>query len=169
MRLLIQRVRRASVAIGGDAPLAGSGRDCWCCSASGATTRDEDIELPGGQSSSRLRIFDDEAGVMNLDVRADTRAKLLVVSQFTLHGLDAQGQPAVLYQGGPGRSLRTPDVRTVSARRSRAACGRRGRARANSAPTWQVELVNDGPVWRSGWIQKTRSETYLYQDEDAFT
>lgn len=66
MRLLIQRVREASVTIGG-----------VCCSRIGAgllvfvgvgtEDTDEDLEYLAGKLV-RLRIFDDEAGVMNLDL-----------------------------------------------------------------------------------------------------
>ena len=41
---------------------------------------------------TRLRIFDDENGVMNLDVR-QVGGEILVVSQFTLHASTRGGQP----------------------------------------------------------------------------
>ena len=81
MRLLIQRVKHASVTIDGKVrsrigagllALVGVGND------DGA----EDIEYLAGKLV-RLRIFDDEAGVMNLDV-VQTGGEVLVVSQFTL-------------------------------------------------------------------------------------
>lgn len=88
MRLLIQRVKHASVTIDGKVrsrigagllALVGVGND------DGA----EDIEYLAGKLV-RLRIFDDEAGVMNLDV-VQTGGEVLVVSQFTLQASTRKG------------------------------------------------------------------------------
>ena len=75
MRILIQRVRRASVSIGGILKSA-IGPGLLVFVGIEAEDGEEDIEWLAGKLT-RLRIFDDENGVMNLDVRQ------------------------VLYQGGP--------------------------------------------------------------------
>ena len=104
MRLLIQRVKHASVAIGGDVRsrieagllvLLGVGCD----------DTDEDIEYLAGKLV-RLRIFDDEAGVMNLDV-VQTDGEILVVSQFTLQA----GSPSCSAAGSP-RANSAPTCRS---------------------------------------------------------
>ena len=66
MRLLIQRVKHASVAIGGDVR-SRIGAGLLVLLGVGCDDTDEDIEYLAGKLV-RLRIFDDEAGVMNLDV-----------------------------------------------------------------------------------------------------
>ena len=80
MRLLIQRVKHASVAIGGDV-CSRIGAGLLVLLGVGCDDTDEDIEYLAGKLV-RLRIFDDEAGVMNLDV-VQTGGEILVVSQFT--------------------------------------------------------------------------------------
>ena len=103
MRLLIQRVREASVTIGG-----------VCCSRIGAgllvfvgvgtEDTDEDLEYLAGKLV-RLRIFDDEAGVMNLDL-LQTGGEVLVVSQFTLQASTPQrGNRPELHPCGPRARL----------------------------------------------------------------
>ena len=82
MRILIQRVRRASVSIGGILKSA-IGPGLLVFVGIEAEDGEEDIEWLAGKLT-RLRIFDDENGVMNLDVR-QVGGEILVVSQFTLH------------------------------------------------------------------------------------
>ena len=82
MRILIQRVRRASVSIGGTLKSA-IGPGLLVFVGIEAEDGEEDIEWLAGKLT-RLRIFDDENGVMNLDVR-QVGGEILVVSQFTLH------------------------------------------------------------------------------------
>lgn len=101
MRLLIQRVKHASVTIDGKVrsrigagllALVGVGND------DGA----EDIEYLAGKLV-RLRIFDDEAGVMNLDV-VQTGGEVLVVSQFTLQASTRKGnRPSYIHGGSRSR------------------------------------------------------------------
>lgn len=122
MRLLIQRVKHASVAIGGDIR-SRSGRDCWCWSAVGSDDGDEDIEYLAGKLV-RLRIFDDEAGVMNLDV-VQTGGEVLVVSQFTLQASTRKGNRPSYIHGG-SRSRFTAPLRAVCGPR-RGAAGAGGR------------------------------------------
>ena len=67
MRLLIQRVRRASVTIDGTLHSSIGAGLLLLVGIEEADTQ-EDIDYLAGKAS-RLRVFDDEAGVMNLDVR----------------------------------------------------------------------------------------------------
>ena len=59
----------------------------------------EDIEWLTGKIL-RLRIFDDEAGVMNLSV-SDIAGDLLVVSQFTLHASTRKGNRPSYIKAAP--------------------------------------------------------------------
>ena len=81
MRLLIQRVKRASVEIEGTVKGA-IGKGLLVLVGVTHDDTEEDLEYLA-QKLLKLRIFDDEQGVMNLDVQ-QVAGELLVVSQFTL-------------------------------------------------------------------------------------
>ncbi|MBQ1978390.1 MAG: D-tyrosyl-tRNA(Tyr) deacylase, partial [Alistipes sp.] len=81
MRLLIQRVKRASVEIEGTIKGA-IGKGLLVLVGVTHEDTEEDLEYLA-QKLLKLRIFDDEQGVMNLDVQ-QVEGELLVVSQFTL-------------------------------------------------------------------------------------
>ena len=98
MRLLIQRVKHASVAIGGDV-CSRIGAGLLVLLGVGCDDTDEDIEYLAGKLV-RLRIFDDEAGVMNLDV-VQTDGEILVVSQFTLQASTRKGNRPSYIKAAP--------------------------------------------------------------------
>ena len=88
-----------------------------------------------------LRVFDDEAGVMNRSL-AETGGGALVVSQFTLYGDTRKGRrPSWVAAARPEQA--EPLIEGfVAALRALGASVATGRFRADM----QVELVNDGPV-----------------------
>ena len=98
MRILIQRVRRASVTIGG-ALKSAIGPGLLVFVGIEAEDGEEDIEWLAGKLT-RLRIFDDENGVMNLDVR-QVGGEILVVSQFTLHASTRKGNRPSYIKAAP--------------------------------------------------------------------
>lgn len=140
MRILIQRVARAEVAVGGVCR-SRIGRGLLVLVGVCAEDTDEDIEYLAGKLV-RLRIFDDEAGVMNLDVR-QTEGEILVVSQFTLQASTRKGNRPSYMHAAP-EAVSRPLYERFTARVAEL-LGR-------SVPTgefgadMQVELVNDGPV-----------------------
>ena len=69
MRLLVQRVRSAAVDIGGER-CSEIGAGLLVLVGVGGDDTQEDIEYLAGKLV-RLRIFDDEAGIMNLDVKQE--------------------------------------------------------------------------------------------------
>ena len=81
MRVVIQRVNHASVRIDG-ALKSQVGKGLLILLGIESADTDEDISWLV-KKIARLRIFDDEAGVMNLSIK-DTDGEALVVSQFTL-------------------------------------------------------------------------------------
>ena len=90
---------------------------------------------------ARLRIFDDEAGRMNLSL-LDTHGQALVVSQFTLYADTSRGlRPSFTDAGEPARARELYE-RFVSELSYLGVPTRTGRFGAHMA----VELVNDGPV-----------------------
>ena len=150
MRLLIQRVKNASVSVGG-VELSRIGQGLLVLVGVGVEDTDEDMEYLAGKLV-RLRIFDDEQGVMNLDVR-QTAGELLVVSQFTLHASTRKGNRPSYFRAAGEAFARPMYERFVAA--LAAASGRPVRTGEFGADM-AVELVNDGPV--TIWIDSKNKE-----------
>jgi len=88
-----------------------------------------------------LRVFDDEAGVMNRSL-ADVGGQVLVVPQFTLYG-DVRRGRRPSWDGAAPPDVAAGRVEALArALEDRGADVRRGAFREHMA----VELVNDGPV-----------------------
>src|ERR671912_531186 len=139
MRAVVQRVSSASVTVGGDVVGAiGAG----LCVLVGVTHADDEaVAAKVADKIWNLRIFDDEAGVMNR-AAADLGAEVLVVSQFTLYGDTSAGRrPSWIAAARP--EIAEPVVdHVVATLRSFGATVATGRFRTEM----QVALVNDGPV-----------------------
>ncbi|MCD8313554.1 MAG: D-tyrosyl-tRNA(Tyr) deacylase, partial [Bacteroidales bacterium] len=88
MRVIIQRVRNAEVAIGGKVH-AEIGRGLMVLVGVEEGDTRQDAEWIAGKTA-RLRIFNDAEGVMNLSVE-DTGGDVLAVSQFTLTASTRKG------------------------------------------------------------------------------
>lgn len=150
MRLLVQRVRRASVDIGGER-FAEIGRGLLVLVGVGMDDTAEDVEYLAGKTV-RLRIFDDAAGVMNLDV-VQTGGEMLAVSQFTLMASTRRGNRPSYVGAAPeaiSRPLYEAFVRRVGELLGRpVAVGRFG-------ADMQVSLLNDGPV--TIWLDSKNKE-----------
>lgn len=140
MRLLIQRVSEASVSVGGELR-ASIGPGLLVLVGVGHDDGEEDIEYLAGKLV-RLRVFDDEAGVMNRDL-GQAGGEALVVSQFTLMASTRKGNRPSYIKAAPeavSRPLYEAFVRRVEELLGQAVpTGRFG-------ADMQVSLVNDGPV-----------------------
>ena len=150
MRVLIQRVLRSSVTIDG-VEHARIGRGMLILVGIEATDNDEDIEWLTGKIT-RLRIFDDPQGVMNLDVM-QTGGDILVVSQFTLHASTKKGnRPSYIRAARPEVSepLYEKFVQALET-----VTGKKVGTGVFGADM-KVELVNDGPV--TIWIDSRNRE-----------
>ena len=138
MRAVVTRVREASVTIDGACcGKIGNGFLVLLGVGPGDTEREADWLA---DKVCGLRVFEDEAGKMNLSLEA-VGGKLLVVSQFTLY--------ADLKSRRPGFSKAAkPDVAEPLYERFMAACEARGFAveRGRFGADMQVASVNDGPV-----------------------
>ena len=140
MRLLIQRVKGASVEIGG-AAWSRIGAGLLVFVGVGPDDGGEDVEWLAGKLV-RLRIFDDEAGVMNLDV-VQTGGEVLVVSQFTLQASTRKGNRPSYIHAAP-EAVSRPLYERFAARV--AELSGRPVATGRFGADMQVALVNDGPV-----------------------
>jgi len=99
MRALIQRVSEASVKINGQVKSA-IGKGLLVFIGIEDSDHDEDIAWLCGKIS-RLRIFDDADGVMNLSLQ-ETGGDVLLISQFTLHALVKKGnRPSYIHAAKP--------------------------------------------------------------------
>ena len=139
----MQRVTRASVTVrdeGADELVGRIGQGL--CALVGVTqTDDEAAAAKLAEKIWRLRVFDDDAGVMNLSA-ADLGAEILVVSQFTLYGDTRKGRRPSWVAAAPPEQAEALVDRVVDELRRLGAVVATGRFRADMA----VELVNDGPV-----------------------
>lgn len=139
MRALVQRVTRASVRV--DTELVGS-IDAGLLVLVGVTHTD--TEATAGKLAAKvahLRVFDDEAGVMNRSL-VDSGGSALVISQFTLYGDTRRGRRPSWAAAAPPEQAEPLVNAFVAALRGHALTVETGRFRADMA----VELVNDGPV-----------------------
>ena len=140
MRVLIQRVSEASVTIDGKEKSRIAHGLLLLAGFEEADT-DADLEVAVAKIV-KLRIFDDEQGVMNLSVR-DVDGNILAVSQFTLHAQTRKGnRPSYIKAARPERAEPMYE-RFVSLLETFM-----GKPVATGVfgALMQVSLVNDGPV-----------------------
>jgi D-tyrosyl-tRNA(Tyr) deacylase len=103
MRVVIQRVREASVDIDG-ATKGKIGHGLLVFVGIEECDTPEDAEWLCGKIA-RLRIFDDAGGVMNLPV-TDVGGEALVISQFTLHASTKKGnRPSYIRAARPEKAI----------------------------------------------------------------
>ncbi len=138
--MLIQRVKNASVSVGG-VELSRIGQGLLVLVGVGVEDTDEDMEYLAGKLV-RLRIFDDGQGVMNLDVR-QVGGEVLVVSQFTLQASTRKGNRPSYVRAAP-EAVSRPMYERFTARVAEL-LGREVPTGEFGADM-QVALVNNGPV-----------------------
>lgn len=139
MRTCVQRVSEASVTVGSEV-VGRIGPGLLVLLGVGQADTPADAEQLA-EKIAELRVFEDEAGKMNLNVK-DVRGGVLVVSQFTLWGDCRKGRRPSFSAAAPpevAEQLYERFVQAIHAQGVATACGR---FRAHM----QVALVNDGPV-----------------------
>jgi D-aminoacyl-tRNA deacylase len=139
MRVVLQRVSRASVIIRGRVTGA---IDQGFCLLVGFTHGDTDAQVDWmADKVAGLRLFSDAEGKMNLGL-SEMAGGVLVISQFTLYGDATKGRrPSFIDAAGP-------DVAAPLYQRFVAALRSRGLdvATGEFGAAMQVEIHNDGPV-----------------------
>lgn len=140
MRLVIQRVKHSSVTINGDLHSEiGSGLMVLVGVAVGDTPDDA---LWLAAKTVAMRIFPDDAGVMNRSV-IDVGGEILAVSQFTLNASTKKGnRPSYIHAAGHDIAIPLYDLYCEECEKLAGNVVKRGVFGADM----QVELVNDGPV-----------------------
>jgi len=139
MRIVLQRVSRASVTIGGR--VAGA-IDRGFCLLVGFTHQDTATEVDWmAEKITGLRLFSDAEGKMNLGL-GEIGGGLLVISQFTLYGDTQKGRrPSFINAARPEVAIPLYE-RFLAQLRSRGLRVESGEFGADML----VEIHNDGPV-----------------------
>ena len=140
MRAVVQRVTQAEVTIAGEV----SGRIArGLVVLVGVEAGDREADADWlARKIAALRIFADETGKMNRDVR-EVGGEALVISQFTLHASTHKGnRPSFMRAARPEEAVPLYErfCATLEAEAGRPP------ARGVFAADMQVKLVNDGPV-----------------------
>ena len=140
MRGVIQRVSRASVCIK-DIMTGEIGKGLLVLVGIEESDTMEDIQWLSSKIV-RLRIFDDENGVMNLPV-TDISGDILVVSQFTLHASTKKGnRPSYIRAAKPEIAIPLYELFLAQLEDDLGKPVQKGEFGA----MMQVSLINDGPV-----------------------
>lgn len=150
MRVLIQRVKRASVSID-NIVKSKIGNGMLILLGIENADNQEDIEWLCNKIIN-LRIFDDNNGVMNVSAM-DNKAEMLVVSQFTLHASTKKGnRPSYIKAAKPDISIPLYEefCRVLSSKSGI------GIQTGEFGAHMEVELINDGPV--TIWIDSKTKE-----------
>ena len=150
MRLLIQRVSEARCRIEGEV-FSQIGRGLVVFVGIGHDETPEDLEWLT-KKLINLRIFDDEAGVMNLSVE-DIAGDVMIVSQFTLHAMTKKGNRPSWIKAAPeaiSKPLYEAFIQSVEGQLQRRV------ATGSFGADMKIELINDGPV--TIWIDSKNRE-----------
>jgi len=140
MRVVIQRVTSCELHINGF-EFSKIGKGLLVFLGIEEADTNEDIQWLCGKISG-LRVFDDDQGVMNLDVKA-TNGNIMVVSQFTLHASTKKGnRPSYIKAARPEMAVKMYEQFIASLEMST----NRKIASGQFGAHMEIALVNDGPV-----------------------
>jgi D-tyrosyl-tRNA(Tyr) deacylase len=139
MRVVLQRVSKASVTTGGQ--VVGAIQQGYCVLV-GFTHGDTATQVDWmAEKISGLRLFSDAGGKMNLGL-TEVGGAVLVVSQFTLYGDAVKGRrPSFIDAARPERAIPLYQRFLESLRRLGLTV-----AAGEFGADMQVEIHNDGPV-----------------------
>lgn len=140
MRIVIQRVKEASVTI--DGKLHSAVKNGYMVLVGVREGDSEDDARWLAMKTVNLRVFDDENGVMNRNI-LDAGGQVLAVSQFTLNASTKKGnRPSYIHAAGhelavPLYELYCKEVEQLMSKEVK---------RGVFGAEMQVALINDGPV-----------------------
>lgn len=150
MRVVIQRVRKAAVHIGGQVH---SSIGLGLLVLAGYEAADDSADIAWiCQKILGLRVFDDAEKVPNLSVQ-DIGGELLLVSQFTLHAATKKGnRPSYIKAARPEVAIPLYEATIATLQQTL-----HGRVHTGVfGADMQVELINDGPI--TIWIDSKARE-----------
>lgn len=140
MRVVLQRVREATVVVDGE--ITGKiGHGLLVLAGFEDADRVGDLDWMAGKIV-RMRLFPDDAGVMNRNVR-EAGGEILAVSQFTLYASVKKGNRPSWSRAAPGEASQ-PMFQGFVAKLAQELSG--PVATGVFGADMQVSLVNDGPV-----------------------
>ena len=139
MRTILQRVKEAGVIVDGEV-IGQRGKGALVLLGAGNEETEQDVEYLV-EKILGLRIFEDEAGKMNLSV-TDIGGEVLVVSQFTLYGDCRKGRRPSFDKAAPPELAENLYEHFVERIRDFGVPVKTGKFRA----MMDVHLVNWGPV-----------------------
>lgn len=141
MRVVIQRVSEACVAVRAESYESRIGAGLLVLAAFIDEDTEEDLEWTAKKIAG-MRIFDDEAGVMNLSVK-DVDAEVLAVSQFTLYASTVKGnRPSYIKAAKPDVAIPLYEKFLLKLEEHLGKPVGKGIFGADM----KVSLLNDGPV-----------------------
>lgn len=141
MRLVIQRVTEASVAVPAEDYVSSIGKGLMALAAFIDEDTDDDLDWCARKLVS-MRIFDDAEGVMNLSVK-DVEGDVLIVSQFTLYASTVKGnRPSYIKAAKPQVAVPLYEsfMKKVESELGKPV------GKGIFGADMKVSLVNDGPV-----------------------
>ena len=139
MKALVQKVKRAKVEVEGKTK-GEIDRGFLVFLGVGKDDREKDAEYIASKIF-KLRVFEDDAGKMNLDIGA-VGGDILLVSQFTLYGdVKGQNRPSFMKAGLPDKAKKMYNrvgelIEKQGIKVEKGVFGAK----------MKVELINDGPV-----------------------
>lgn len=139
MRALVQRVRYARVKVAGET-VGEIGAGLLILLGIAAEDTEKEAAFVADKCAN-LRIFEDEAGKMNLSL-LDTGGAALIISQFTLYGDASHGRRPSFSAAAPPELAEPLYLKFAELMKNAGVPVATGRFRAEMA----VELCNDGPV-----------------------
>ncbi len=138
MRVVLQRVRHASVTVDGE-PVASIDRGYLLLVGIGSRDADDEVERMA-EKVANMRLFADQEGKTNLSL-TDVEGEILVVSQFTLYADVRKGRRPSWTDAAPPEIASERVEAFARSLEGRGLMVRRGVFGAHM----DVELLNDGP------------------------
>jgi D-tyrosyl-tRNA(Tyr) deacylase len=139
VRLVVQRVARSAVRVGGPEVAAGGPGHLILVGIGVDDAEDEPARM--AEKVYHLRIFEDQDGKMNRSLE-DVNGEVVVVPQFTLYGDTTRGRRPSWIKAAPPEVAGGRVEQFAAALAALGASVRIGAFREHM----EVELVNDGPV-----------------------
>jgi D-aminoacyl-tRNA deacylase len=140
MRVVIQRVLKASVFVNGHA-IAEIQNGLLVLLGIEDADNEEDANWLS-KKIVQLRIFNDDKGVMNLSLE-EVKGDIIVVSQFTLHAMTKKGnRPSYIRAAKPGMAEKLYTYFIMQIEKDLGKGVQSGKFGADM----KIELINDGPV-----------------------